>query len=340
MKKLLSLLLLFCMVFSLVACTQNEAPTTEPQTEQTTQVPQTTEPEPQGEVSTPLFWKVSGNGYDGEFYLLGSIHTGTADTNVYPKQITDAFEKCDALAVESDIIALENDMQALMEGIKPFVYTDGTTIKDHIDKELYDEAVKQMTELGIYSFAMDYYKPAFWSSMISSALSEKSTEFNFDNGVDRWFLKKASSEKKEIIELEDYKKTYADEAALSDKTQEMILEGDVFGFETDDHVKEYDDSTKELFDAWKRGDMAALEKMLFEEGNDPDMTKEEKRCYEEYNKFIMVDRNAEMVQKALDFLKSGKSVFYVVGTAHMLGDIGLVNKLTEAGYTVELVKFD
>lgn len=54
----------------------------------------------------------------------------------------------------------------------------------------------------------------------------------------------------------------------------------------------------------------------------------------------MTDRNAGMVKKALDFLKNGKSVFYVVGEAHMLGDDGLVNKLTEAGYTVELVKFD
>ena len=69
-------------------------------------------------------------------------------------------------------------------------------------------------------------------------------------------------------------------------------------------------------------------------------TEEEIKCAEEYNKFIMTDRNAEMVKKALDFLKNGKSVFYVVGEAHMLGDDGLVNKLTEAGYTVELVKFD
>ena len=48
----------------------------------------------------------------------------------------------------------------------------------------------------------------------------------------------------------------------------------------------------------------------------------------------------DSVKKALDFLKNGKSVFYVVGEAHMLGGDGLVNKLTEAGYTVELVKFD
>ena len=161
MKRIVSLVLLLCLVFSLTACTgTTETPTTEPQQQTTTQP--TTEQEPQGEVSTPLFWKVSGNGYEGEFYLLGSIHVGTDDTNNYPKQILDAFEKCTALAVESDIVEIEKDTAALIESMKPFVYSDGTTIKDHIDKELYDDAVALMTELGIYNFAMDYYKPTFW----------------------------------------------------------------------------------------------------------------------------------------------------------------------------------
>ena len=112
MKRIVSLVLLLCLVFSLTACTgTTETPTTEPQ-QQTTNQP-TTEQEPQGEVSTPLFWKVSGNGYEGEFYLLGSIHVGTDDTNNYPKQILDAFEKCTALAVESDIVEIEKDTAAL-----------------------------------------------------------------------------------------------------------------------------------------------------------------------------------------------------------------------------------
>lgn len=339
MKRIVSLVLLLCLAFSLAACTgTTENPTTEPQ-RQTTAQP-TTEQEPQGEVSTPLFWKVSGNGYEGEFYLLGSIHVGTDDTNNYPKQILDAFEKCAALAVEGDIVEIEKDTAALIESMKPFVYSDGTTIKDHIDKELYDDAVALMTELGIYNFAMDYYKPTFWDSMISSMLADMSKNYKIDNGVDRWFLNKAKKTNKDIIELEDYKKTYADEAALSDKTQELILESDVHGFETDDYVKEYEESIKKLFDAWKKGDLTKMEEILFTEADESEYTEEEIKCAEEYNKFIMTDRNAEMVKKALDFLKNGKSVFYVVGEAHMLGDDGLVNKLTEAGYTVELVKFD
>ena len=54
MKKIISLVLLLCLAFSLAACTgTTETPTTEPPQQTTTQP--TTEQEPQGEVSTPLF---------------------------------------------------------------------------------------------------------------------------------------------------------------------------------------------------------------------------------------------------------------------------------------------
>ena len=78
--------------------------------------------------------------------------------------------------------------------------------------------------------------------------------------------------------------------------------------------------------------------MLFDD--ETEYSGDELDALEEYNDFILVSRNEGMVNKALEFLKQGKNVFYVVGTAHMLGDIGLVQKLTYAGYTVELVRFD
>lgn len=56
----------------------------------------------------PLFWQVSGNGYSGSFYLLGSIHV--SDGLTYPQELLDAYAACDTLAVESDVLALEADL--------------------------------------------------------------------------------------------------------------------------------------------------------------------------------------------------------------------------------------
>ena len=50
------------------------------------------------------------------------------------------------------------------------------------------------------------------------------------------------------------------------------------------------------------------------------------------------DRNLGMAQVAISWLAEGKTVFFAVGTGHMVGDTGLVRLLTDAGYTVERVE--
>ena len=46
------------------------------------------------------------------------------------------------MAVEADIVAFEKDVAAQINALRLLVYQDGTTIKDHIDPQLYAAAVK------------------------------------------------------------------------------------------------------------------------------------------------------------------------------------------------------
>ena len=61
--------------------------------------------------------------------------------------------------------------------------------------------------------------------------------------------------------------------------------------------------------------------------------------YNEYNDAMIINRNADMLKVAVDYLESGDVVFYAVGLAHLLSGNGLVDTLREAGYTVELVSY-
>ena len=45
----------------------------------------------------------------------------------------------------------------------------------------------------------------------------------------------------------------------------------------------------------------------------------------------------EKVEAAEQFMAEGKSVFYVVGLAHMIGENGIVEQLIRNGHTVERV---
>ena len=81
------------------------------------------------------------------------------------------------------------------------LYTDGTTIKDHIGEELYDKMVAKLKEKGSYNSMYDNYKPAFFESLFENAII---VDANMDAnaGIDMHFLKLAKSEQKDILEIE------------------------------------------------------------------------------------------------------------------------------------------
>ena len=285
-----------------------------------------------GEVSTPLMWRVSGNGFGGSFYLLGSIHVGLEDTNLYPDEVYDAYNSCEYLAVESDIIELEADMEAQINSIQFFLYNDGTLISDHIDKALYSEAKILLESYGIYDRYFDYYTPVMWEQMIDQILTEE-TVYEYDYGVDRYFLTQSKKLGKEIIEIEDYIDTYAALGSLSDGTQEFLLREAV----DPEYIESYSDNLSELYGYWKRGVLSETEEYFY--SDDGNYTAAETEMLEEYNRALLTDRNEVMLDRAEDYLSDDMDVFYIVGLAHMLGDDGLVAGLTDAGYTVELVGY-
>jgi uncharacterized protein YbaP (TraB family) len=46
------------------------------------------------------------------------------------------------------------------------------------------------------------------------------------------------------------------------------------------------------------------------------------------------DRNLNMADKAEEYLKTGKTTFYIVGAGHMVGETGIIKLLRDRGYTV------
>lgn len=346
--RIISLFLALVMAVSLVACTgqtDKTEPTPSASTEPSTAVPTepTAEPstvpptestaptEPPTTADTPLFWSVSRDGMDCNFYLLGSIHA--SDGIIYPQKLLDAYNACEAVAVESDVIALEDDYTAMVEMMKLMLYTDGSKIYDHIDSELYDAAKALLQSHNLYNTAFDYYIPIFWSLLIENALLAD-TAYSSDAGVDRHFLMLAKQAGKEILEVEEYLDVYTGLAGLSQTTQAVILGQSV----APDYQDSYGDSVGLLLEAWKSGNLEELESLIFG-SNGEAVSEAEQRATEEYNKMLLTDRNKKMVQAAVEYLEAGKSVFYVVGLAHMLGEDGIVARLTELGYTVTPVTY-
>lgn len=286
-------------------------------------------PDVEGTVSTPLMWHVTAP-QGGELYLLGSIHVGLKDTCLFTDAVYNAFDACDALAVECDVLELEGDMSASVNALRQMVYKDGSSISAHIDGETYEAARAILTEAGYYSRFMDYYYPIVWQEMIDDIFSER-TEYKTELGVDRYFLSEAKRLGKEVLEVEDYMETYAALAGLSYKTQAFLLNESI----AEETVTMYNEGLSQLYGVWKAGVLSDVEEYLADDTTG--YTPEELECVAEYDQALMTDRNVLMVAKADEYLRDGRRVFYVVGLAHMIGEDGLVQSLTAKGYDVQQV---
>lgn len=272
-----------------------------------------------------LFWQVTDPETGGTLYLLGSIHA--ADDSVYPlpQVVTEAFRYADSLAVEADILALENDPAALAEAAAMLVYADGTTIQDHLPADLYQAAKKQLSDAGVYSAAYEWMKPAMWSSALDN-LALDAAGLDSDKGIDLHFLKQAAQTGKRIIEIESAVEQYEMLAGFSDETWTLLMQTAV-----DDPAGQTEE-VKTMYSIWKSGNFDAFSTYVTAEPEG--LSGKEQQLYAAYQREMIDDRNAGMAQKAIELLQSAETCFFVVGAAHMAGDTGIVSALQNAGFTV------
>lgn len=311
LKKILCLLLLTSVI--LVSGCQKEEPVIEEEQNS----------------STPLFYKITTDKSDTTIYLLGSIHAADDTAYPLPEKITKAFNESEYLAVEVDIVKLTDDFDAQLSLAQKMIYNDGTTIKDHIGEELYNSMVELLKEKSSYSTLYDSYKPAFFESLFENAIISDAS-LNSNDGIDMHFLNLAKENNKTILEVESADFQYDLLLSFSDELGKLNIQS---------YVESYDESVDELttlYEAWKKGDIVELEKMLFEE-TDTEYTEEQKKLIEDYNNALIIDRNYNMANVLETYFDEEKNVFCVVGLGHVIGEEGIINLLEKKGYTVEQI---
>lgn len=321
-RKIIAVLTVIVLCFCLFGCNSNK--TTEP--EQTTE-PETTKAPVMVYPEGPILYKATDADGDA-VWLFGSIHVGKPDFYPLPDYITQAFGESEALAVEVNIN--EVDTAASLMTTAKLIYKDFTKIDDHIDAETYSKAVQYLTDAGLYSSMLDFCKPVLWSSMIELIMAEKAGA-DTTLGIDMHLLTEADKAGKEILEIETAVSQTDMLASFSDELQEYMLWSTLALAEQGDETAEGFD---ELMNLWQSGDEAAFDTYLAG-GDTSSMSEEEKRLNDEYNKKMLTDRNILMADFAEGILEEGRTVFICVGAAHVIGEGGIADLLSERGYTVE-----
>jgi len=276
----------------------------------------------------PLFWVVTSEEYSGKVYLLGSMHACKKETFPLPEHIMTAYSEAESVAVECDTQNFEYDRVQQVNANQYIIYSDGTRIKDHLSEEVYGGAVKRLTDLGLYRASYDIYKPILWPSLFDTYIVEQSG-LSYDYSIDEYFMTKAKTDGKELLEIESVEYQYEVMGGFSDELQEMMLED----YLPEGAIEEQITLFGQLYDRWASGDPTAASNEVSEE-EWAEVPEEDKVCLEEYVGAMLENRNVRMTDAVESYIKRGMTVFMVVGTSHMVDKIGIVNSLRERGYTV------
>jgi len=263
-----------------------------------------------------FLWKAESE--NNTVYILGSIHL--ARLSLYPldKRIEDAFDNSKVLVVEVDLESFDPVLLQQMF-IERGVYSDGTTIRDHLSDKTFKLVIDRMGGLDLGLTQMVLFKPWFLSiTLVTTELLKLG--FNPEYGIDKHFLKKAKNKK--ILELEsvEYQLNLFD--GFTDQQQDLLL----FSTLLDLDVIERDMDSLML--AWKNGNARKMEKILMQ-GLDQ---------YPEIlpiiNK-IFYERNKNMAVKIENYLNTKDTHFVVVGSGHLVGKEGIIQLLSKKGYSIQ-----
>lgn len=291
----------------------------------------TPEPTPENpDDAVPLMlWEVTDED-SNKLYLMGSIHVGTEEMVPLADPIEDAFASSDALAVECDVVAFNEDFDMQTEiAMKYGIYLDGTTVRDHLSEDVYNRAKQLLQEREMYADAYDYMKVHQWSSLVQS-VAIADAGLSADYGVDMYLLNKAREVNKPIYEVESVEAQMQMMDGFSSALQEWMLELNL-------DVALLAEELKLTMDAWKKGDVEFLSATEVEEESGEPLTQEQEALLAEYNQEMLTDRNKLMADKAEEYIESGEVIFFTVGAGHMGGEDGVAALMEDKGYTVKRI---
>lgn len=264
--------------------------------------------------SQTLLWKISGKHLKSPSYLYGTIHIQDKRVFSFDETVSNAFNSCDAFA-----------MEILMDEIEHDDIMDAMLMKDNsLDKllskdeyHILDSVVKEMTGSGVFIY--NKMKPFF----LSSQLMQMNIEQDMEQALDLYFLKTARDSGKECFGVEKFSDQIRAVDAISLEDQaDMLFEGLADTTGNDDAGK-----MDEMLEAYMSFDLESI----FEMTNDTSLPAE-------FNKAFLIDRNVGMVKHFVKIAKK-QTLFCAVGAAHLPGGTGVIALLRKRGYTVEPVVF-
>lgn len=275
-------------------------------------------------VNGQLLWKVSGNGCYEASYLFGTLHLETGEFIDSVPGLTSAIESVDIIFGElqdDNLMSMNTMMQMMKDATAPADSTLDKLLTPE-DYKMVDAVVKKylygfgLKELGVL-------KPVALTTYLSMMQMKEFYPNSLDpnNLIDVAVQKRGKQLGKRVEGLESVEDQTS--ALFGDPIKEQAEELVDFCRKDD----KFGDSSRQLYEAYRAQDLAAIEKIVF----DPEMGMDE----DEMDRMSYV-RNRNWMNKITQTIPVQR-VLVAVGAAHLVGEQGLIQLLRSRGYTVEPV---
>ncbi len=264
-----------------------------------------------------FLWKIQSK--SATVYILGSLHMAKPDIYPLPQKIEESFAKSAVLALEADPAKAQNTA-LLRQMLAAAAYAKGGTLKEHLSRETFELARREIERLGLSMETFSRIKPWFLAMSIET-LELQRLDYDPANGIDIYFAGKAAGEK-QIVELESFDYQIRLLNGFSDREQELFL------LYTLKEMATLRDEIEELMAAWRGGDAKSMERLVTR------TLIESPELRPIYAK-LFYKRNREMTARIEQLLKGKQTVFVAVGAAHLVGKEGIIEQLKGKGFTEE-----
>jgi uncharacterized protein len=262
-----------------------------------------------------VFWEVAGK--HNTIYLLGSVHVMHEQDRALPAMTEGAYLDAEVLVEELDLYAMMGSMLA-PEVTRLQFLPQPQTLAQVLGTDLHQRLAVAAKPLGIDMDYVSRMQPWYVATLVSSTRLALAG-YNSRDGVDYQLAERAHRDNKPIVGLETAAQQMAFFAAMSMAEQRKFLAASL---DEADSAAEL----REITAAWRRGDLAALEKQL------KSGMEESPELFQQ----IVVERSRNWLPRIEQMLAEGtdKDYLVVTGALHMIGPQGLVEMLRARGYRI------
>jgi uncharacterized protein YbaP (TraB family) len=253
---------------------------------------------------------------NAEVVLLGSVHMAFPDIYPLREEIEAAFAAADTLVVEVDVSGANTlEIQQLM--LEKGVFPEGESLQQTLSEQNWEDLQSYLRSRGLPVELFASLRPGL---VITTLSSMRIAELGMrpELGIDQHFLDLAVGHKP-VLELESAAQQI--ELLLSFPDQDLLMA------QTLVQLDEIDLYLRPVYDAWRAGDAAQLNRLLL---------KDERQRHPEFELLyekLFDERNRAMTKKIAGFLRGSGRYFVVVGAGHLVGEEGIIYLREHRGFT-------